>query len=177
MPPSPQRRAQATMSTSCLFCVTCKYPDVLSKGSPPRNQGPPPRAPGNLCNYFWSSGACNMGFSCRFQHTLNPALQQSSPTSSASPSRPTTITAETVAAFLTQNGLEKLSISSSDSMFSSGPATLNAIETTNHLRRFLYADFRFKAASQMTAFINLLSNASSENTSWVSVTPKLTPKF
>lgn len=161
------RKPQGPFFSFQIFIWFWSLVNVKLSSAAPKPHVPPPRAPGNVCNYFWSGGSCVNGFACRFQHTLNPALQNSSSNPAGSPSAGAPITPESIAAFLTQGGMEKLSGSSSDGLFSAGSTTFTFTETNNYLRRYLFADFRFKGAPEMSTFINLLSNATSENSSWV----------
>ncbi|KAH8835068.1 hypothetical protein DL96DRAFT_1808988 [Flagelloscypha sp. PMI_526] len=41
------------------------------RGTSRGSNAPPSRAPGNICNSFWSSGTCSRGGHCKFEHRQN----------------------------------------------------------------------------------------------------------
>ncbi|KDQ16534.1 hypothetical protein BOTBODRAFT_107034 [Botryobasidium botryosum FD-172 SS1] len=137
-----------------IWCV-----DPLGAGS---SHSLPAHAPGNMCNFYWSTGSCDRGHSCRFQHTVNPALRAS--ISSPASDNTAVMTPQSIVGLLTENALDKLSGSSNDILFSTSgfsPATAN-----HHMKKFLHPKFSFKTPQEMMQFINLLSSANSENGSW-----------
>ncbi|KAJ7593996.1 hypothetical protein C8J56DRAFT_925724 [Mycena floridula] len=120
------------------------------------------RAPSGFCNFYWTTGSCKREFNCRFKH------ERSSPTRSPSPkffsaSTPT----NSISAFLTQEGLAKLTGSGTDAFFSSN--TLSPTAAHNALKSYLRDDFPgFVNSFQIYTFLDLIRSSSTTNTAWSS---------
>lgn len=123
--------------------------------------------PPGTCSYYWRTGECNRGFGCRYKHDRSPDLQAQSP---AQPTAQPTA-ASSIAPFLTQEGLSRLFDVGSDALFSSSTKPRSPTDVHNSLKRFLWDEYAFRHAPDIHAFLGLLADATSNNSSWVIVYP------
>jgi hypothetical protein len=80
---------------------------------------------------------------------------------------------DTLAPFLTAAGLAKVTGTGTDVFFSDSTGQLSPVEAHNHLKRYLYDDFRFKSTLDVYGFLTLIGSANTMNPSWVSFAIKL----
>ncbi|KAJ6587167.1 hypothetical protein DFH09DRAFT_248112 [Mycena vulgaris] len=137
-------------------------PSSPSRPSQAARRGPLPQAPPGICNFYWSTGNCRHEFGCRFRHTRNPS---SSPSPSPEPSTPLTA-ANSLAPFLTEAGLARLTASGTDIFFPPPIKPLSPNETHNHLKRFLRDDFRFEKTYDIYAFLVPLGSLNTSGPQW-----------
>jgi hypothetical protein len=125
-----------------------------------------PRTPPGVCSYYWTSGTCKREFACRFQHT-SPPVQN---TTSQPISRSTQSSAiDSIAPFLTEAGLARVTGSSTDIFFSADSSKdLSPTEAHNALKKYLLDHYRFRTTFDIYAFLKPLSSAHAANASWVS---------
>ncbi|KAI0812709.1 P-loop containing nucleoside triphosphate hydrolase protein [Irpex lacteus] len=122
--------------------------------------------PNGTCSFFWKTGHCNREFRCRYKHDLSPELRAQSQSQSNASASSTSRGTSTLAPFLTQAGLARLSGAGSDALFTSAPKPRTPSEVHNALKRFLYDDYTFRHGPDVYAFLGLLNSASSNNNSW-----------
>jgi hypothetical protein len=139
---------------------------VPSPSHSPSSRTSHPRAPPGVCNYYWTTGTCNREFSCRFRHT------ESSPRENTvhQPLRFTQPSAiDSIAPFLTEDGLARVTGTATDVFFSADSAKdLSPTEAHNALKKYLFDDYRFRTTFDIYAFLKPLSSANTANRSWVS---------
>ena len=117
-----------------------------------------PHAPAGICDWFWSTGSCNRGFQCRFRHE-SPEDR---------PSRGVEFTATNGPSSSQQgNDLSQLSNATTDALFSTAAKSRTPSEVHNILKRFLLDKYQFKSTLEMYGFAGLISEANSNNSSWV----------
>jgi hypothetical protein len=119
-------------------------------GTPPIDRATVPRG---VCNFFWSTGACNRGFECTFKHEAGRQLAASS---SATP--PADYTPD----FFSLEGLAMNNGSVVDSQH-----TLRPSEAHNHLRPYLVDHFVFRDTLHIQGFSRIFASVNSRNRSWV----------
>ena len=132
-----------------------------SSSFPAPNRDSP--APPGVCTFFWQRGDCTRGFQCRARHDLNPALAPEAPRTGATVA--SSIPAE-LAPFLTDAGLARMNDLSVDVLFNSSTKPKTPVEVHNFLKRFLYDNYRFLNALDVYPLVGLLTDASSNNSSW-----------
>ncbi|KAJ7163577.1 hypothetical protein C8R43DRAFT_1171786, partial [Mycena crocata] len=138
-----------------------------SRPSQANRQAPLPNAPGGVCRFYWSTGKCRHEFECRFKHTRNPSDDASSSPSPGYPEASVPLNAaNSLAPFLTEAGLAKLSASGSDIFFPPPPKPLSPNETHNHLKRFLGDDFRFEKTFDVYGFLVPLGSINTSSPLW-----------
>ena len=120
-------------------------------GTPPIDRGTVPRG---VCNFYWSSGACDRGFDCTFKHEPKPQVAASSST---------TPPADYTPDFFSPEGLALNNGSVIDSQH-----TLRPSEAHNHLKLFLVDNFIFRDAINVEGFSRIFASVNSRNKSWVS---------
>lgn len=120
--------------------------------------------PRGVCNFFWSSGECRRGFECRFRHERNPADAESHVAGDTqAPVR------DIIAPFLTPDGMARLFQAGTDGHFPVGSTKLRSpSEVHNLLKRFLEDKYRFRTSADVYPFLDLVTCATSTNSSWVS---------
>lgn len=127
-------------------------------------------APPGVCRAFWADGECKFGFQCRYKHERSPRHASAAPTPTMRTQGTTTSSAEIITPLLNVGGLAKLTERSTDSFFFADPSRqLAPSEVHNHLKRYLFDNYRFRHVLDMYSFLKLISNASTNNTQWVSV--------
>lgn len=125
-------------------------------------------APPGVCRTFWADGECRHGFQCRYRHERPSRHASAAPI--LRPQGTATTAADTIAPLLNAGGLAKLSERSTDSFFSVDPARqLAPSEVHNHLKRYLFDNYRFRHVLDMYSFLKLIGNASTNNTQWVRI--------
>ena len=149
-PPSPARNSET-------------QPGVAS---PQAGSATPGSVPKGVCRYYWETGECNRGFTCRARHE-QPAAASTSAGASGRSSSGTMIPAA-LAPFLTNAALARLSEPGTDALFPTSSKPRSPSEVHNLLARFLYDNYHFRHAFDIYAFTSLLSDATSNNTTWVS---------
>jgi hypothetical protein len=123
--------------------------------------GPPidrAAVPRGICNFYWTSGACNRGFDCTFKHE---ARAQAVASEFSSPSA--TSPADDTPDFFSLEGLAKNNGSVIDSQH-----TLRPSEAHNHLRPYLIDNFVFRDAINVEGFSRIFASVNSRNRTWVS---------
>lgn len=110
--------------------------------------------PRGICSVYWTTGACNFGFDCRFKHEPNPQVV----VESSSPSEPTDYTPY----FFTAEGLAVNSGSVIDPRH-----TLSPGEVHNYLKPYLADNFSFRDAVNVEGFSRILASVNSRNRAWV----------
>jgi hypothetical protein len=121
--------------------------------------GPPidrAAVPRGICNFYWTSGACNRGFDCTFKHEAKPQAVASESSNATSP-------AEDIPDFFSLEGLAKNNGSVLDSQH-----TLRPSEAHNHLRPYLFDNFVFRDAINIEGFSRIFASVNSRNRTWVS---------
>ena len=125
-------------------------------------------APPGVCRTFWIGGECRYGFQCRYRHELSPRHAPAAPLSHAQGTA--TAAVDTIAPLLNAGGLAKLTERSTDSFFAADSSRqLGPSEVHNHLKRYLFDNYRFRHVLDMYSFVKLIGNASVNNELWVSV--------
>ncbi|TFK44429.1 hypothetical protein BDQ12DRAFT_672980 [Crucibulum laeve] len=150
----------------CRAGANCKFAHAQSTSSnagPSRNpqqtaSGP---VPSGVCRDFWATGSCRRAFDCRFRHVESAQRRKSQPPAPAAQA------VDSIAPFLTSSGLARITGSGTD-VFSNPTENLSPNETHNHLKRFLYDDYRFRKTFDIYAFVIPLNSAHSSNASWTS---------
>ncbi|KAI0313808.1 hypothetical protein OF83DRAFT_1248643 [Amylostereum chailletii] len=110
----------------------------------------PPR---NVCRFFWSTGACNRGFDCTFQHTAKVNVPQPSSASSE---------ADGPVDFFSTAGLAANNGSVVDTQ-----NTLRPTEAHNHIKAFLHDNFVFTSATRLEGFARIFASINDRNKAWV----------
>ena len=117
---------------------------------PPINRTSVPRG---KCSFYWSTGACNRGFDCRFRHEARPGAQAPS-----SVIQPTDFTLD----FFSPEGLAINNGSVVDSQHNLRPS-----EVHNHLKPFLLDNFVFRDAMHVEGFSRIFASVNVRNRGWV----------
>ncbi|KAJ7091139.1 hypothetical protein C8R44DRAFT_817142 [Mycena epipterygia] len=123
-------------------------------------QAPPPKAPPGICSYYWSTGNCRREFDCRFKHIPNPSLSSSPPESS------TPTATNSLAPFLTEAGLARLTASGTDVFFAQPVESLSPNQTHNNLKRFLHDNFRFAKTFDIYGFLIPVGSLNASGPLW-----------
>lgn len=122
-------------------------------------------APPGVCKFFWSSGKCRLEFGCRFRHTSSTESRLPGQRAMAVPTQPVA----TLAPFLNEGGLARITGRGTDIFFSNPDKSMTPNEAHNHLRRFLFDQFRFAKTFDVYAFVTPLNSAHTSNNSWVGI--------
>jgi hypothetical protein len=109
--------------------------------------------PGGVCKFYWTTGACDLGFHCHFKHMAKPQVVES-----CSPSQPAKYTPY----FFTAEGLAVNSGSVIDPQH-----TLCPREAHNHLKPYLAEGFTFRNAINVEGFSRILASVNPRNSTWV----------
>ena len=126
--------------------------------------------PKGFCIAFWTKGECYKGFQCRYKHTSNPSISNESSTTARQASSTTaTGVPASLAPFLTNDALARLTEPGSDVLFSPNTNTRTPSDVHNLIKRFLFDDYRFRHVLDIYAFASLLTEATTNNTHWVSI--------
>lgn len=104
-----------------------------------------------VCQFFWSTGACDRGFDCIFQHEARVQ-----PPSSID--QPTDYTPD----FFSSEGLAVNNGSVLDTRH-----TLSPSQAHNHLKPYLSDNFVFRDAIHVEGFSRILASVNSRNRAWV----------
>jgi hypothetical protein len=138
-----------------------------SQGNSPSSQTSRPTAPPGVCSYYWTTGTCRREFACRFQHTSASPVQNVASQPIIRSTQSSAI--DSIAPFLTEAGLARVTGTSTDIFFSTDSSKdLSPTEAHNALKRYLLDHYRFRMTFDIYAFLKPLSSAHSGNASWVS---------
>ncbi|KXN82335.1 NFX1-type zinc finger-containing protein 1 [Leucoagaricus sp. SymC.cos] len=176
-----QRQARCKLfntSNGCRFGDRCKFSHVdggtnssrtslSSAPSPARTpvpQSPQPLnkglsgVPRNVCQFFWTSGACARGFECSYRH-----IKQADTTGVQSQVAEVIAVADEddIVDFFSPEGLAIGAGSLLEDRHN-----LNPSEVHNHLKDFLRDNYRFCTAAQVTGFVRLLASVNDRNKAW-----------
>ena len=115
-----------------------------------------PRAPNGICNFYWSTGACNRGFECTFRHQPNTNVVEASAIVSPSDD------IDQAPDFFSTEGLA----------FNNGSVrneqhTLKPSEAHNHLKQFTPNNFVFLRPLQVEGFARIFASVDARNKHWV----------
>ncbi|KZT72216.1 P-loop containing nucleoside triphosphate hydrolase protein [Daedalea quercina L-15889] len=160
----------------CRWGTSCRFAHDRARNSRVHQRSPSlggaqnsgsANAPPGVCRAFWADGECRHGFGCRFKHIPPPSHTQ---TPRAESPQGTFLSAvDTIAPLLNAGGLAKLTERSTDNFFAVDPSKqLAPSEVHNHLKRYLFDDYRFRHVLDMYSFLSLVGNASTNNAKWVS---------
>ena len=125
---------------------------------------PTSKAPRGVCNFYWEHGQCKREFDCRFEHRINPSIgSENTRHHAASPSA-----VDSIAPYLTEAGLAKLTGSGTDGFFSLEPSSrLSPHQVQQHLRTYIADQYRFPGPLQIYTFLKIINCATTNNSSWV----------
>ncbi|KAI0628064.1 hypothetical protein C8Q77DRAFT_1068619 [Trametes polyzona] len=113
--------------------------------------------PRNVCQFFWSTGACAKGFECSFRH-----VQQTVPVAPSQDDIASSQSAEAAEVdFFSPEGL-----SAGSGLVLEDRFNLNPSEVHNHLKDFTRDRYHFEGASQVQGFVRVLASVNDSNKSW-----------
>ena len=119
-------------------------------GEPPVDRTGVPKG---ICNFYWSKGTCDRVFDCTFKHEAKPEVQNSS-----APTQPADYTPD----FFSP---EVLAINNGTIV--DAQHNLRPTEAHNHLKPYLFDDFKFRNATHVEGFSRILASVNSRNRAWV----------
>jgi hypothetical protein len=105
--------------------------------------------PRGICQFYWSTGACNRNFDCTYRHEAR--VQASS-----------SVTQDYTPDFFSLEGLAVNNGSVLDTQH-----TLSPSEAHNHLRPYVFDNFVFRDAFHIEGFSRILASVNSRNRAWV----------
>jgi hypothetical protein len=120
-------------------------------------------SPSGACSFYWRTGNCKLEFECRYKHIRDGEII---------PQRPKFNLAgnDTIAPFLTEQGLAKINGIATDGFFEEGKSTLlSPTEAHSRFKRFLWDTFRFQTSFDIYSFFVPLNSASCHNSLWVCI--------
>jgi hypothetical protein len=117
---------------------------------PPNNRAGGPRG---ICDFYWSTGACNRNFDCTFRHEVRPGVQVSSSAPQSTDYTPD---------FFSPEGLAINNGSILDPQHNLCPS-----EAHNHLKLYLSDNYVFRNAISVEGFSRILASVNSRNRAWV----------
>ncbi|KAH9066137.1 hypothetical protein EDB87DRAFT_1732090 [Lactarius vividus] len=117
-------------------------------GTPPIDRTGVPRG---ICNFYWSTGACDRSFDCTFKHEAKSQVLETSATE----------TEDQSADFFSLGELAKNNGSEVDSQH-----TLRPNEAHNHLKPYLADHFVFRSANNVEGFSRIFASVNSRNKAW-----------
>lgn len=109
-------------------------------------------APRGICTFYWTTGACDRAFDCRFKHEARTQL----PSSASEPA------ADDTPDFFSREGLAINNGSVVDEQH-----TLRPTEAHNYLRPYLFDNFAFRDAFHVEGFSRIFASVNSRNRAWV----------
>jgi hypothetical protein len=124
-------------------------------GAPPIDRSTIPRG---ICNFYWTTGACNRDFDCTFKHEARSQVPSSA-------TQPIDYTPD----FFSLEGLAVNNGSIVDTRH-----TLRPSEAHNHLRPYLFDNFVFRDAIKVEGFSRIFASVNSRNRAWVRKTKTVT---
>ncbi|KAI1789230.1 hypothetical protein LXA43DRAFT_1155066 [Ganoderma leucocontextum] len=147
-----------------------------SSPSRSRSQTPAPRAPNrstgnrgggpglqgvprNVCQFYWTSGACDRAFDCSFRHVRGTTATGAQETTAAQGDN--SGEDDDVVDFFSPEGL-----AASAGSVREDHHTLNPSEVHNHLKEFLRDSYRFETAAQVQGFVRVLASVNDRNKTW-----------
>lgn len=151
---SPQAPSGSTAATTVKKTVASTTIGAIPTSSVPKGS----------CPFYWKTGDCTKGFKCRYKHEQDPATVRNQEDRRSGVNIPAALTP-----FLTASALSRLSAPGTDALFAPNTKARTPSEVHNLLKRFLYNDYRFRHALDVYAFASLLSDATSNNETWVSI--------
>ncbi|KAI0261395.1 hypothetical protein BC834DRAFT_478813 [Gloeopeniophorella convolvens] len=110
--------------------------------------------PRGVCNFYWSSGACDRGFDCTFRHQAKPEVAQSSSGATQEPD-------DGLPDFFSAEGLAINNGSILNPQF-----TLTPSEVHNHLKPYLVDNFIVRDAVQIEGLSRIFASINSRNKAW-----------
>lgn len=136
-------------------------PAPESPRSPKSPNRVPNGVPRNVCQFFWSTGACVRGFDCSYRH-----VKQAGATASVQGEAGEATAAhnddDDALDFFSPEGLAIGAGSVREERHN-----LNPSEVHNHLKEFLRDNYRFDSAAQAQGFVRVLASVNDRNKSWV----------
>ncbi|KAH9987464.1 AAA domain-containing protein [Russula compacta] len=120
------------------------------RGAPPIDRAAVPRG---ICVFYWTTGACDRNFDCRFKHEARALVP-----SESSASEPA---ADDTPDFFSLEGLAINNGSVVDTQH-----TLRPTEAHNYLRPYLFDNFVFRDAIHVESFSRIFASVNSRNRAW-----------
>ncbi|RPD60417.1 hypothetical protein L226DRAFT_469457 [Lentinus tigrinus ALCF2SS1-7] len=122
----------------------------------PRSPGKPPSGiPRNVCQFFWTSGACSRGFECSYRHVKQVGTGEGDGATAAQADEDAALD------FFSPEGLAISAGSVREDRHN-----LNPSDVHNHLKDFLRDNYRFDSAAQIQGFVRILASVNDRNKSW-----------
>ncbi|PIL26781.1 hypothetical protein GSI_11117 [Ganoderma sinense ZZ0214-1] len=126
-----------------------------------RGGGPVPQGlPRNVCQFYWTSGACDRAFDCTFQHIRGGGQAVTAEETTAAQAGDGTQEDDGVD-FFSPEGLAAGAGSVREDRHGMNPS-----EVHNHLKEFLRDNYRFESAAQVQGFVRVLASVNDRNKSW-----------
>ncbi|KXN82337.1 NFX1-type zinc finger-containing protein 1 [Leucoagaricus sp. SymC.cos] len=176
-----QRQARCKLfntSNGCRFGDRCRFSHVdggtnssrtslspapsPARTTVPQSPRPPNRGPNgvprNVCQYFWTTGACARGFECSYRHIKQAAGSQSQAADS-----------EVTAGDDEDGGTDFFSpegLAIGAGSVREDRHNLNPSEVHNHLKDFLRDNYPLDTAAQVTGFVRVLASVNDRNKAW-----------
>ncbi|KAF8265013.1 hypothetical protein EI94DRAFT_400563 [Lactarius quietus] len=119
--------------------------------TPPVDRAGVPRG---ICNFYWSTGACDRLFDCTYKHEVKPQTL-------VTPSASATDGEDQPPDFFSREGLAINNGSVVDAQH-----TLRPNEAHNHLKRYLANNFVFRDANNVEGFSRIFASVNSRNAAW-----------
>ncbi|TBU41804.1 hypothetical protein BD309DRAFT_964525 [Dichomitus squalens] len=113
--------------------------------------------PRNVCQYFWTSGACDRSFECSFRHVRGNGATDAQATAAHQDEDE-----DGVVDFFSPEGLA----ASAGSVREDRWHNLNPSEVHNHLKEFVRPGYQFDSAAQVQGFVRLLASVNDRNKAW-----------
>ena len=105
--------------------------------------------PRGICQFYWSTGACNRNFDCTYRHEARVEASSSA-------------TQDYTPDFFSLEGLAVNNGSVLDTQH-----TLSPSQAHNHLRPYVFDNFVFRDAFHVEGFSRILASVNSRNRAWV----------
>ncbi|RDX40863.1 hypothetical protein OH76DRAFT_1412593 [Lentinus brumalis] len=126
----------------------------------PRSPGKPPgNVPRNVCQFFWTSGACSRGFECSFRHVKQAGTAEGQ--SQGGDATAAQTDEDAALDFFSPEGLAVSAGSVREERHN-----LNPSDVHNYLKEFLWDNYRFNSAAQVQGFVRILASVNDRNKSW-----------
>ena len=120
-----------------------------------------------MCQFYWTSGACDRGFECSFRHVKGNAATDAQTTAA----HPDEEDDEGVIDFFSPQGLAASAGSVREDRW------LNPSEVHNHLKEFVRASSDEFDSAQVQGFVRLLANVNDLNKTWVRLHCLIQPRW